>query len=976
MQGAKWSLLVAALIGGGSCCPPEPAASKTTPTQPGPGDTPTPATTAKPPGAAPKDLALPEERHLKNVRQLTFGGDNAEAYWAFGGDRLILQSNRKPYQCDQIEILPIAGGEPKLVSTGKGRTTCAYFLKGDKEIVYASTHASSPACPPPPDNSKGYLWGLFEYDIYRANADGSNLRNLTPNTPGYDAEATVCPKDGSIIFTSTRSGDLELWRMDADGKNLRQLTSAPGYDGGAFFSADCSKIVWRSSRPAGKDLEEYKALLAEKLVKPTRMDLYVANADGSDARQVTYLPGAAFAPFFFPDGKRIIFSSNYLNPRSAEFDLFAIDIDGTHLERITFSGGFDGFPVFSPDGKTLAFSSNRRDVVKTTVSGKETEVYRVTGQPAGEKDTNVFVAEWVDAPAAPAAPAAPGGPAAARPTAPETEAAERFAALVRYLADDAREGRGVGTKGLEDALAHVQQRLAESGVEPGVPGWRQELEVTTDVRRGAATAVELDGKPLAAEDFAPMAVSKSGAGAGEVVAVGWGIVDKDAKLDEYKGKNVRGKVALVHRFVPPDQKLEPRDANRLGDLRYKAFVAKGQGATALLVIDDGDPKAEEAPLPKLAATESGAGIPIVVLTRKAGAALRTGTHRAKVTVALEPVRTKTANLVGVIRAGAPAKQAGVVVIGAHIDHLGMGGPSSLAPSARAVHNGADDNASGTAALVEAARLLAAKRGELSRDVYVVAFSAEEMGALGAHHFVKNPPHAQGLPKTAKPAPIVAMLNMDMVGRMKMNQLHVHGGDSAKEWKDLVGPICAASRVQCDIGGSGYGPSDHMPFYIAGIPVLFMFTGSHGEYHTPNDDAEKINAAGGARVAAIAAGAALAVANRTEKLTYVKSAPVGPMGGDVRRRGASLGTVPSYSEDPNQPKGMVISDVVPNGPAAKAGLRAGDRIIQIGTHEIATVADLMFVLQKEQPGTTVTITFVRDGKTQTATATFAAPSGRR
>ncbi len=957
MQGAKLSLLVAALVGG-SCCPPEPATSKTTPTQPQP-----PVEAAKPPGPAPKEMALPEEKHLRNVRQLTFGGDNAEAYWAFGGDRLILQSNRKPYQCDQIEVLSTKGGAPRLVSTGKGRTTCAYFLKGDKEIVYASTHEHGAACPTPPDMSRGYLWGLFEYDIYRANADGSNLRNLTPGTAGYDAEATVCPKDGSIIFTSTRSGDLELWRMDADGKNLRQLTSAPGYDGGAFFSNDCSKIVWRSSRPAGKDLDEYKALLAEKLVKPGKMDLYVANADGSDARQVTYLPGASFAPFFFPDGKRIIFSSNYLNPRSAEFDLFAINVDGTHLERITYSGGFDGFPVFSPDGKTLSFSSNRRDVVKATVDGKEIDVYRMTGAPAGEKDTNVFLAEWVDAPAEAA-------------TAPETEAAERFAGLARYLADDAREGRGVGTKGLEDALAHVQDKLAAAGVEPGVPGWRQQFEVTSDLRRGAGTGVEIDGAPLAAADFAPMAASKSGTGAGEVVAVGWGIVDKDAKLDEYRGKNVRGKVALVHRFVPPEAKLEPRTANRLGDLRYKAFVAKGQGATALLVVDDGDPKTEEAPLPKLAATESQAQIPIVVLTRKAAAALRTGTHKAKVAVALEPVRTKTANLVGVIRAGAPAKQAGVVVVGAHIDHLGMGGPSSLAPSEQAVHNGADDNASGVAALVEAARLLAAKQGELQRDVYLVAFSAEEMGTLGANHFVKNPPHAQGLAKAAKPAPIVAMLNMDMVGRMKMNELFVNGGDSAKEWKDLVGPICAAWRVDCRIRGSGYGPSDHMPFYIAGVPVLFFFTGSHREYHTPADDVGRLNAAGGARVAAIAAGTALAVANRTEKLSYVKSAPEGPMGGDVRRRGASLGTVPSYSEDPNQPKGMVISDVVPNGPAAKAGLRAGDRIVQIGTHEIATVADLMFVLQKEQPGTATTITFVRDGKTQTVTATFGVPSGRR
>src|SRR5262250_1367533 len=342
----------------------------------------------RPSGAEVKDLALPEEVHLHNLHQLTFGADNAEAYWSFGGDRLIMQTNHAPYKCDQILELTVATGQTKLVSTGKGRTTCAYFLKGDQEIIYASTHDSSPDCPTPPDMSKGYFWGLFEYDIYRANADGSNLRRLT-DTPGYDAEATVCPVDGSIVFTSIRSGDLELWRMDADGKNAKQLTSAPGYDGGAFFSPDCSKIVWRSSRPQGKELDDYKALLAQHLVKPTKMDLYIANADGSDARQLTYLPGASFAPFFFPDGKRVIFASNYLAPRGPDFDLFAIDIDGSHLERITYARGFDGFPMFSPDGKHLAFSSNRRDTVKTDKG----EVYRVTGGPAGEHDTNVFVAD-------------------------------------------------------------------------------------------------------------------------------------------------------------------------------------------------------------------------------------------------------------------------------------------------------------------------------------------------------------------------------------------------------------------------------------------------------------------------------------------------------------------------------------------------------------------------------------------------------
>jgi len=888
-----------------------------------------------------KDLVQPGEIHLKNVRQLTFGGDNAEAYWAFGGDRLVYQTNKSPYQCDQIEVLTLADGTSKLVSTGKGRTTCAYFLKGDQEIVYASTHEHGPACPPPPDMSKGYVWSLFEYDIYRANADGSNVRNLTPNTPGYDAEATVCPVDGSIIFTSTRSGDLELWRMDADGKNLKQLTSAPGYDGGAFFSNDCSKIVWRASRPQGAELESYRALLAQNVVRPTKMDLYVANADGTDARRITYLPGAAFAPFFFPDGQRVMFSSNYKNPRSAEFDLFAINIDGTGLEQITFSPGFDGFPVFSPDGKTLAFSSNRRDVVDGA--------YRVTGTPAGDKDTNVFLAEWVD------------GPPPSE--APETASAGRIAKLAAYLAADEREGRGVGTKGLEDALATVQTELATLGVEPGLAGsWRQPFEVTTEVRRGAATALELDGKPVAAEDFTPIAASASGTVSGDIVPVGYGLVDDARKLDDYKGKNVRGKIALAWRFTPGS--LDAKASHELGDLRRKAFAAKQKGAKALIVVDNGDPKQDEAPLPKLTAAESESQIPILVVTREAGAALAKGKHRAKLTVALEPVRTPTANLVGVIRAGAPAKLPGVLVVGAHIDHLGMGGgPDALDPNVRAVHNGADDNASGVAALVEVARTLVAKRAELQRDVYIVAFSAEEMGDLGSFHYVKNPPTKE---------PMIAMLNLDMVGRMRMGQLHINGGDSATEWKDIAGVACKAADVECTISGSGYGPSDHMPFYVAGVPVLFFFTGNHLDYHTATDDSSKLNAIGAARVAMITSDIALATANRPGALTYVKSAPETFRGGDARRRGASLGTVPSYSEDPNQPKGVLLSDVLPEGAAAKAGLQGGDLIVQIGTTEIASVRDLMYVLSAAKPGEKTTITFVRGGKTHKVEATFGAP----
>jgi Tol biopolymer transport system component len=338
------------------------------------------STTPAPAAPAPTTGRHADEIHFSSVVQLTKGGENAEAYWSFDGKKLIYQAHEGE-GCDQIYVRDAfdPAATPKMVSTGQGTTTCSYFMPGDKEIIYASTHLGGAACPPKADQSQGYVWAIYDtYDIFKANADGSNLRQLT-NTPGYDAEATVCPLDGSIIFTSVRDKDLELYRMDADGKNVKRLTNTPGYDGGAFFSTDCKKIVWRASRPEGESLADFQRLLGMGLVRPTKLELYVANADGSDAKQVTDLNVAAFGPYLYPSGDRIIFSSNYGDPKGREFDLWAIGTDGTGLERITHTPGFDGFPMFSPDGKFLVFASNR-------------------ASETGTWDTNLFVATWVDAP--------------------------------------------------------------------------------------------------------------------------------------------------------------------------------------------------------------------------------------------------------------------------------------------------------------------------------------------------------------------------------------------------------------------------------------------------------------------------------------------------------------------------------------------------------------------------------------------------
>jgi Tol biopolymer transport system component len=321
------------------------------------------------------DLALPSETHLKNLRQLTFGGENAEAYFSGDGSHLIFQSKRDGRECDQIYTMRIDGSDVHLVSTGKGRTTCSYYFPGKERILYSSTHLASDACPPRPDFSKGYVWPIYpSYDIFTAKPDGTDVKQLT-STPGYDAEATISTDGKKIVFTSMRDGDLDVYTMNADGSNVKRLTTELGYDGGPFFSRDGKQIVYRAYHPkTPEQIARYKQKLAENVIEPTVFEIWVMNADGSNKRQVTNLNAASFAPYFFPDGRRIIFASNVNDPKGRDFDLYMINVDGTGLERITFNDTFDGFPMFSPDGKKLVFASNRNAKVKG--------------------DTNVFIAEW------------------------------------------------------------------------------------------------------------------------------------------------------------------------------------------------------------------------------------------------------------------------------------------------------------------------------------------------------------------------------------------------------------------------------------------------------------------------------------------------------------------------------------------------------------------------------------------------------
>jgi Tol biopolymer transport system component len=328
-------------------------------------------------------LRYEQEANLQNLRQLTFGGDNAEAYFSFDNSMLVFQAANENWDapCDQIFYMPITGydGErPPMLSTGKGRTTCAYFMPGDSTILYASTHLGDEACPetPPVINGK-YVWPIYEsYDIFVSDLEGNIKKQLT-NHPGYDAEATLSPDGSKIVFTSTRSGDLELWTINTDGTELNQVTDELGYDGGAFFSPDGTKLIFRASRPQTEEEQgSYKALLAEGVVQPTAMEVFVCNVDGSDMKQITDLGGANWAPYFHPSGEKILFSTNHHVESGRQFNIFSINLDGTDLKQVTFDETFDAFPMFSYDGKYLVFSSNRNN--------------------GGTRDTNVFLAEWQD----------------------------------------------------------------------------------------------------------------------------------------------------------------------------------------------------------------------------------------------------------------------------------------------------------------------------------------------------------------------------------------------------------------------------------------------------------------------------------------------------------------------------------------------------------------------------------------------------
>jgi Tol biopolymer transport system component len=836
-----------------------------------------------------------DEGHLSDIAQVTHGGDNGAVRWSWASDALVLRTRTSPQACGHLVAVHPFADPPSRAAVAGGEA--AAFAPSDHAVVYAA----SPTCrkskgdAPTAKDAKDATLLDPDADVFVASADGSSPRKLT-DTPGFDGEPNVCGRDGSIVFTSMRDGDPDLYRMNADGSNVQRLTATPGYDSEASFDADCTHVLWRASRPRPSEAEDYKKLLARNLVPAGASELWIANADGTEAREITYLDAQSFSPTWLGTEGRVVFASRFGAAGPYDVDLWAVDPNGTNLERITTAPGWDGAPAVSPDGKWIAFTSARATLPL-------------------EHDVDVMVAHW-------------GG--AWRHV--EIRPADHVMGDAAWLADPAREGRGLGTKGLDDAGAYVERSFKSFGVLPaGDEDYRQTFDVTQSVS-GVATLAPV-GAPVEPSLVRALGFSSSASVLAPLVYVA---DDADfARID------VKGKIVVVR-------------AAAHGSLHHEAWLAHDRGAAGLVAIVEG--KLND-PVP-----ESDEGIPAAVVANAAVGPLLAGLVRgqhplAKLAVTLAPETTEGFNVVGRWPATVPSAQRlpGVVVIGAHYDHVAFG---AAAPNDKPGQSpGGDDNASGTAALLQIARSLSEEKPTLRRDIVLVAFSGEEQGAAGAYAFVRHPPEGV-LTKD-----IIAMINLDMVGRMRDDTLQVFGADTAAQWLDLLSGACDAARINCARAtGGGFGATDHAPFHEAGIPVLHLFTGVHGDYGKLTDTVDKLNAAGMAQVAIAAEHLARDVTD-LQKLDVQRVAS--PIESDVRAFGTTLGTYPDPKGPPKGQTGMLLSGVRRGGPADKAGLRGGDVILRLGGHVIGGVEDVMFVLTGTKAGQHIKVVALRDGKEITA-----------
>lgn len=935
-----------------------------------------------------------DDRPLSGARQLIFEGKRSgEGYFSADGRQMVFQSERvdgNPFF--QIFTLDLRTGDVAQVSTGVGKTTCAWLHPDGRRVLYASTEFDPDAEAKmraeldfrASGQTRRYAWDYDpSFDIVETRIGAERRRALAPAL-GYDAEGAYSPDGSRIVFASNRHAYaaelseedearlerdpayfLDIYVMDADGSNLRRLTDTPGYDGGPFWSADGSRITWRRFSEDG-----------------ARAEIFTMDPDGTDERQLTRLGVLSWAPFFHPSGAYLVFATNVQG--FANFELYMVDADGLREPvRITDRRGFDGLPTFSPDGRQISWTSN------------------ATGTGASQ----IFIADWDHKAALALLDAAPLRAEAATPV-DGTAAEIRVADLrlhVEALTAEEMAGRLTGTEGERRATAYVAEAFAALGLNPaGDDGTMFEaFEFTAGVSlgEGNALSVSVDGKAesLALPNWTPLAFSRTGeADAAPVAFAGYGIVapepgDGEA-MDSYGDLDVTGKWVLIWRGTPAGIPRERRIAlSRFAGARYKASVAKARGAAGVIFAPPPDREAVAA-LPRLSYEASGgnAGLPVVAVGRQATDRMLAilGTDRVgmtetieaggtaaraligvtvSATVALEFERREGRNVIGRLDLdGLPAgKGRAPVVIGAHVDGLGRGqtsGSLATAEEAGQVHPGADDNASGVAALVEIAQHLAAERDADrltgSRDLVFAAWSGEELGLLGASHHVEATAEAAGAEDLSDL--VSAYLNMDMVGRLE-DHVTLYGLGSSDIWAREIERRNAVVGLPIVTSEDAYLPTDATAFYLAGVPILSAFTGAHGDYHRPSDTADKLNYEGLARIARFMGLVARSRALDAEEPAYVELARPDSEGGR-RMSNVFLGTIPDYAEEGQS--GVPLSGVVKGGPAEEAGLRGGDVMVGLAGQELGNIYDFVRTLNGLRPGETVDVTVERDGAATT------------
>ena len=925
-----------------------------------------------------------ESRLLSRSRQLTFEGPRAgEGYFSPDGTRMVLQSERQPGNpFYQIYDLDLTTGDTRRISPGVGKTTCPFFQPGTGAIIFASTHLDPRSEElqrqelelRASGQERRYAWDYDPaMDIFLAPGpaveaagpdgavDASRLVRLT-DARGYDAEGSVSPDGEWIVFSSTRTAYdrqlseqerrqlevdpsffAEIYVMRADGSDVRRLTEVDGYDGGPFFFPDGSRIVWRRFTEDG--------LLA---------DVWCMKPDGSDPRRITDFGAMSWAPYVHPSGEYLLFASNKLG--FTNFEIYMVDVEGGRQPvRVTTTDGFDGLPVPSPDGRRLAWTSSR---------------HSASGQGSGQ----IFIADWSHEKALELIAASP----------PRQRAGVRE--HVEYLAADALEGRRTGTEGARRAAQYIAAQLEALGAQPlpGAAGFLIPFEFTSGVRdagsrlqvRGAGvdrTATAGDG------EIRGLSFSASATVSGPVVFAGYGLTLPESQgypYDSYAGLDVEGKVVVVLRYFPEDVDQETRALlSRYAGLRYKAMRARELGAAGLLVVTGprspgggelADMSFDTAAAGSgIAAASISGGVAEALLAPAAGRSLEeiqeeldTGNPHVpgfplegveiELEVAVERQRSAGNNVVGYLPPSdpaAPALDRPWVMIGAHYDHLGRGdGGSSLARGAEVgeVHNGADDNASGVAAVLQAAAQLAAM--DRRRGVVFAFWSGEELGLLGSSAFVQA--------GTIAPEQLAVYLNFDMVGRARDNVLILQAVGSSDAWPGLIErtnvPIGFDLRLQED----PYLPTDSSAFNLAGVPTLSFFTGSHDDYHRPGDDAERINYLDLERIARFGALLARRIANLGKPPAFVAVPQSGQQGGSRDAVRIFTGTIPDYTAEV---EGLLLGGVIEGGPAAEAGLRAGDVIVEFAGQAITNIYDYTYVLEAVKPDVPVKIVFLRDGQ---------------